>query len=296
MKPLLEPKPVLEPVLGQPYPVPAPLRNVLSFDVEDWYQGIEIPIETWDRYPPRLERGLDRILPLLEESGVRATFFILGYTADRHPDLVRRIAEAGHEIGTHGYAHEKIYDLDPERFRADLRRSLSAIESATGRHVLGHRGPFFSITRRSLWALDILAEEGLRYDASIYPGSNYRYGIPGYPEEIRILAGGLLECPVSTFSILGRRAGIGGAYLRLLPRWTTAAGIRALNRRGRPAGLYLHPWEFDPDHPRIRFRRRAMLTHYANLRTTEPKLRHLLAEFPFAPFAAVLGLESAEKA
>ncbi len=284
------PPPLPEHVLGRPYSLPSPLRNILSFDVEDWYQGIEMPMATWDRFSPRLERGIDRILELLDKSDVHATFFILGYAADRHPDLVSRIAGAGHEIGTHGYAHEKIYDLDPERFRADLRRSLDAIQSVTGRRVLGHRGPFFSITRHSLWALDILAEEGLRYDSSIYPGSNYRYGIPGYPEEIRVLSGGLLECPVSTFPLLGRRAGIGGAYLRLLPARITAAGVRSLNRRGRPAGLYLHPWEFDPDHPRVRFRRRAMLTHYANLGSTEPKLKRLLAEFSFAPFAGVLGL------
>jgi polysaccharide deacetylase family protein (PEP-CTERM system associated) len=280
-----------EPMLGRPYPLPAPLRNILSFDVEDWYQGIEMPSSTWDRYPPRLERGLDRILALLEEKGMQATFFVLGYAAARHPELVRRIAAAGHEIGSHGYAHEKIYELDPVRFRIDLRRSLDAIQSITGRRVLGHRGAFFSITRRSLWALDILESEGLRYDASIYPGSNYRYGIPGYPEEIRVLPSGLLECPVSTLFLLGRRAGIGGAYLRLLPGRATAGGIRALNRRGQPAGLYLHPWEFDPEHPRVRFRRWAMFTHYANLKSTEPKLRRLLSEFSFAPYATVLGLE-----
>jgi polysaccharide deacetylase family protein (PEP-CTERM system associated) len=277
-------------VVGRPFQVPAPDINFLSFDVEDWYQGIEMPLATWGRFSPRLERGLERILALLDQAGVRGTFFVLGYAAERHPDLVRRIAGAGHEIGTHGYAHEKIYDLDPERFRADLRRSLAAIQEATGSPVIGHRAPFFSITRRSLWALDVLAEEGLRYDASIYPGSNYRYGIPGYPDDIRLLPGGLVECPVSTFAFLGRRAGIGGAYLRLLPRAFTAGAIRAANRRGRPVGLYLHPWELDPDHPRVRFRRRAMLTHYANLVTTEPKLRRLVTEFRFAPYATALGL------
>ena len=277
-------------VLGKPYPLPTSAPNVLSFDVEDWYQGIEMPAATWDRFPARLEIGLGRILDLLARQNVRATFFVLGAVARRHPDLVKRIAGAGHEIGTHGHDHEKVYDLDPRRFREDLRRSLDALQSLTGEPVLGHRAPYFSITRRSLWALDILREEGLRYDASIYPGSNYRYGIPEYPDEVRELPNGLIECPVSMLTWVGRRWGIGGAYLRLLPRATLVAGIRRRNAAERLSGLYLHPWEFDPEHPRVGFRPLAMLTHYANLRSTEPKLRHLLGEFRFASYAEVLGL------
>jgi polysaccharide deacetylase family protein (PEP-CTERM system associated) len=280
-------------VLGTPAELSVPGATVLSFDVEDWYQGIEMPARTWDRFEPRLERGLGRILDLLGQHAVHGTFFVLGDIARRHPQLVRRIADEGHEVGTHGDRHEKVYDLDPARFRSDLRRSLDAIQSATGRPVLGHRAAFFSITRRSLWALDIVREEGLAYDASIYPGPNYRYGIPGYPDQVRRLPNGLLECPVSTFTLFGRRLGIGGAYLRILPAGTLAAALRHRLRAARPAGLYLHPWEFDPDHPRVRFRPLAMLTHYANLRTTEPKLRRLLAEFSFVPYARALGLDSA---
>ena len=275
-------------VLGQPAALPP--AAVLSFDVEDWYQGIEMPAATWSRFEPRLERGLERILALLGEHEVHATFFVLGDIARRHAALIRRIATAGHEVGTHGDLHEKVYELDPARFRADLRQSVAAIESATGQRVRGHRAPFFSITRRSLWALDILHEEGLLYDASIYPGANYRYGIPGYPDDIRRLPSGLLECPVSTFAVFGRRLGIGGAYLRLLPPATLASAIRQRLRAARPVGLYLHPWEFDPDHPRVRFRPLAMLTHYANLRSTEPKLRQLMREFRFVPYAQALGL------
>ncbi len=282
--------------LGTAAELPASEAAVLSFDVEDWYQGIEMPAHTWDRFEPRLDRGLGRILALLAESGVQATFFVLGDIARRHPALVRQIADLGHEVGTHGDDHEKIYDLDPARFRRDLRRSLSAIQSATGRPILGHRAPFFSITRRSLWALDIVHEEGLAYDASIYPGPNYRYGIPGYPDEVRRLPSGLLECPVSTFRLCGRPVGIGGAYLRILPSGTLAGAIRRRLQASRPAGLYLHPWEFDPDHPRVRFRPLAMLTHYANLRSTEPKLRRLLAEFRFVSYARALGLESDPRA
>jgi polysaccharide deacetylase family protein (PEP-CTERM system associated) len=278
-------------VLGARAELPRPPAPVLSFDVEDWYQGIEMPARTWDRFEPRLARGLERILGLCAESGVRATFFVLGDIARRHPALVRQIADLGHEVGTHGDDHEKIYNLDPERFRRDLARSLDAIQSATGRAVLGHRAPFFSITRRSLWALDTVREAGLAYDASIYPGPNYRYGIPGYPDEVRRLPNGLLECPVSTFTLFGRPVGIGGAYLRILPSGTLAGALRRRLEDSRPAGLYLHPWEFDPDHPRVRFRPLAMATHYANLRSTEPKLRRLLAEFRFVSYARALGLE-----
>jgi polysaccharide deacetylase family protein (PEP-CTERM system associated) len=265
-----------------------PLTNILTFDVEDWYHGIERPARTRHEFTPRLEQGLDVTLELLAQARVTATFFVLGAIAERYPDSVRRIAAAGHEVGTHGHEHEKIYELDPSRFRAVLRRSIAAISEVTGSDVIGHRAPFFSVTRQSLWALDILREEGIRYDASVYPGANYRYGIPGFRPDIHRLANGLIECPVSTFSLLGRRLGIGGAYLRLLPGWLTAKAIRSWNRRGAPASVYLHPWEFDPGHPRVRFRRRAMLTHYANLRSTAPKLRRLLAEFRFAPFATVL--------
>jgi len=276
--------------IGSPAELAPAKAAVLSFDVEDWYQGIEMPAETWGRFEPRLERGLERILALLGEHQVQATFFVLGDIARRHAALVRRIADLGHEVGTHGDLHAKVYDLDPPRFRADLRRSVAAIEAATGRRVRGHRAPFFSITRQSLWALDILSEEGLAYDASIYPGSNYRYGIPGYPDQIRRLPSGLLECPVSTFALLGRTLGIGGAYLRLLPPATLAGAIRQRLESSRPVGLYLHPWEFDPDHPRVRFRPLAMLTHYANLRSTEPKLKQLLGEFRFVPYTQALGL------
>jgi polysaccharide deacetylase family protein (PEP-CTERM system associated) len=267
------------------------MTNILTFDVEDWYQGIEKPASTWDRFTPRIERGVDVILESLADAGTHATFFVLGYIAERHPDVVRRIAAAGHEIGTHGHEHEKIYDLDPVRFRDDLRRSIDAIGGVTGRPVLGHRAPFFSITERSRWALDILAAEGVRYDASIYPGSNYRYGIPDYRHDIHTLPNGLIECPVSTFTLMGKQFGIGGAYLRILPGRVTARAIATLNRRGEAVGVYLHPWEFDPDHPRVRFRRRAMLTHYANLHSTAPKLRRLLAAFRFATYEQVLGLD-----
>jgi len=265
-------------------------RNIASVDLEDWYQGIEQPLTAWSTFAPRIERSTATVLEVLGAHGVRATFFALGHLAEAHRGVVRDIAAAGHELATHGFSHDKIYDMSPEHFRDELRRSIRTLEDASGQRVRGHRAAYFSITERSRWALDILVEEGIEYDASIFPGSNYRYGIPGSPPNIHRLDSGLIECPVSTFKLFGRRVGVGGAYLRILPARLTARGIRQINAGGQPAILYLHPWELDPDHPRVKFRRRAMLTHYHNLRSTRPKLDRLLSEFAFGAFDDALHL------
>src|SRR5579871_2984086 len=159
-----------------------PVVNALSFDVEDWYMGLEIGIGEWGRFEPRLAIGLNRVLALLRRKGARATFFVVGRCAELHPELIRRIAEDGHEIGSHGYSHAKVYEMTPEAFDADLARSVTLLREVTGQPVRGFRAPYFSITDRSRWALDRLARHGIAYDASIYPGPNYRYGIDGSPE------------------------------------------------------------------------------------------------------------------
>jgi polysaccharide deacetylase family protein (PEP-CTERM system associated) len=270
----------------------AAITNALTIDFEDWYQGLEIPHTEWGGFEDRIPRVGRRLLEILAEAGVRATFFVLGYVAERHPELVREIAAAGHEVGTHGYSHTFVYRLGPEQFRTELRRSVRALEDLAGRRVLGHRAPFFSITRASLWALDILGEEGLRYDSSIFPVANYRYGIPDAPRwPHRRGPGGheLLEVPVSTWRFLGRNVPVaGGAYFRLYPYLVTRSVFRAINSQGRPVVFYLHPWEIDPDHPRIRLPRRIALTHYFRLSATEGRLRQLLHDFRFAPLAEVL--------
>ncbi len=264
--------------------------NILSIDLEDWYQGIEKPASQWRGMESRIDAATDTLLSILERAGTQATFFVLGQIAEDHADLIRRIAGAGHEIGTHGHQHKKVYDMSAAEFTADLQRSIDALEAASGQVVRGHRAAFFSITQQSLWALPLIQQAGLAYDASIYPGANYRYGIPNFRRDFHRTPNGLMICPMSTFGLAGRRLGVGGAYLRILPRAVTAWGIRQINRTHQPAVLYLHPWELDPNHPRVRFRRRAMLTHYANLRSTAPKLRALLDEFTFASYAEVLGL------
>jgi polysaccharide deacetylase family protein (PEP-CTERM system associated) len=273
------------------------VTNALTIDFEDWYQGLEIPQTDWAGFEDRIVPVGHRLLALLAEAGVRATFFVLGYIAERHPDMVRAIAAAGHEVGTHGYSHTLIYNQTPEVFRAELTRAVRVLEEITGRAVVSHRAPFFSITKDSLWALDILGELGIRYDSSIFPVVNYRYGIadaPRWPYEIKSAQHTLTEFPISTWQVMGKNVPIaGGAYFRIYPYAFTRQGLRAINRQGRPFVFYLHPWELDPDHPRIRLPRRiAGLTHYFNLGATERRLRRLLRDFKFAPMQEVLDVTS----
>jgi polysaccharide deacetylase family protein (PEP-CTERM system associated) len=268
--------------------------NALTIDFEDWYQGLEIPHADWAGYEDRIEPVGHRLLNLLDETGTRATFFVLGYVAERHPAIVREIAARGHEIATHGYSHSFIYDQTPEMFRREMSRAIDHLEDTTGQKVLGHRAPFFSITRQSLWALEVLGELGIRYDSSIFPVLNYRYGIesaPRWPYKIEAGARQLTEFPISTWRLFGRNIPVaGGAYFRIYPYSFTRRAFQAINREGHPIAFYLHPWEIDPAQPRIPLPRRIALTHYFNLGATEGRLRRLLKDFNFAPMREVLGV------
>lgn len=265
--------------------------NALTIDVEEHFQvhAFESVIDraTWDQHPSRVVDNTRRLLRLLDELGVYATFFVLGWVADRHPLLVSEIVSSGHEVASHGYAHEIIYRQTPDEFAADLTRSLAAIaRGAGGSPILGYRAPSFSITEQSLWALDILRDHGLVYDSSIFPlVAHDRYGIRRASRFASKLNVGMWEFPVSTIR-LGRQNWpvAGGGYFRLYPLGITRYAIRHLNSLGHPAVIYLHPWEFDPDQPRVReapwisrFR------HYVNIDKTEARLRTLLAEFQFGP-------------
>jgi polysaccharide deacetylase family protein (PEP-CTERM system associated) len=271
-----------------------PVTNALTIDFEDWYQGLEIPYDQWDQYEDRIVAVGRRLLELLDETKTRATFFVLGYVAEQHPEIVREIAAAGHEIGTHGYSHTLIYQQTPELFRQELSRAVHGLEDLSGKKVLGHRAPFFSITQKSLWALEILSELGIRYDSSIFPVVNYRYGIadaPRWPYEIAVGENTLTEFPISTWQMWGRNVPIaGGAYFRIYPYALTRRALQSINRQGRPVTFYLHPWEIDPHHPRIPLPRRIALTHYFNLGATEGRLRRLLRDFKFAPMKEVLNV------
>jgi len=270
----------------------SPVVNALTVDFEDWYQGLEIPPEQWGGYEDRLPGSAHRTLELFAEAGARATFFVLGLAAERHPELVRAIVDAGHEVGTHGWSHTLIYKQTPEVFRAEMERSIKLLEDLTGAPVTGHRAPFFSITKRSLWALDILAEFGVRYDSSVFPVQNYRYGIehaPRWPHVMPISGGSMFEFPITTWKVLGKNVPIaGGAYFRIYPYGFSRLGIAEVNRAGHPATFYLHPWELDPEHPRIDLPRRIALTHYVNLKAMAPRLRRLLRDFRFAPMRDVI--------
>ena len=278
--------------LDRPGPPSEGRRHAFTVDVEDWHQGIPITSEQKASAEHRLERGLDRLLDALAAREVRGTFFILGPIAERYPGVVRRIAAAGHELGCHGWSHDLLYRMTPDRLRDETVRALDVIHEVAGQKVDAYRAAYFSITRQSFWALDVLAGLGIRYDSSIYPVHNWRYGIPEFdprPQRIETSAGPIFELPISVRRMFGRNLPVsGGAYFRLYPYALSRANVRAAEREGRPVVFYLHPWELDPGHPRVSFHWKARLTHYANLRSTEAKLDRLLDEFAFGPLGEVL--------
>lgn len=269
--------------------------NALTIDFEDWYQGLEIPYAQWDKFEDRIEMVGEKLLRILDDADTKATFFVLGYIAEQHPEIIKKIKAQGHEIGTHGFSHALIYTQTPEVYRGEMERAVNFLEDLTGEKVIGHRAPFFSITKDSLWALDVLGELGIRYDSSIFPVVNYRYGIadaPRFPYEIERNGFKFTEFPVSTVKVGKVTIPIsGGAYFRIYPYHLTKQFLKAVNRSGHPFTFYLHPWELDPKHPRIKVPRRiAGLTHYFNLGATERRFRKLLKDFKFAPMREVLNI------
>lgn len=264
------------------------MRNALSVDVEEWFQvgAFETVIDRadWESLAPRVVRNTERVLDLFERAGVRATFFTLGWVAERHPRLIRRIADAGHELASHGWDHKRVFTMDAASFRADLARARSAIEDASGQAVTGYRAPSFSIDARTPWAHEVLAQEGYAYSSSVAPVAHDHYGWREAPRfAFRPVEGAeLIELPVTTVELAGRRmAAGGGGFFRLLPYRFSDWAIGRVNRvDGRPAIFYFHPWEIDPEQPRVaRAPLKSRLRHYANLSAMEPKLLKLLASY-----------------
>ena len=286
-----------EPPSPGPAEGPSRVVNAMTIDVEDYFHvsvfdGV-IPRVRWDTLESRVERNTDRILALFSERGVLGTFFVLGWVAERHPGLVRRIAAAGHEIASHGYGHRLVYDQTPRAFRDDVRRAKRLLEEAAGARVAGYRAPSYSIVPRSLWALDVLIEEGYTYDASIFPIRHDRYGIPVSAREPYVIEraqGTIVEAPASTVQLGGLNLPIaGGGYFRILPYRWTRWGIARVNAHERRAVIfYLHPWELDPEQPRLPAGILSRFRHYRNLRDTESRLRQLLTDYAWGPLRDIL--------
>ena len=266
----------------------APITNAFTIDVEDYFQvsafAGQIDRNDWDALPCRVERNVDTILGILDEGKVHATWFILGWIAERYPELVRRIVAQGHELASHGYDHQRVTDLNPEQFGQDIRRAKHLLEDIGAVEVKGYRAPSFSIASANLWALDVLHEAGYRYSSSIYPVRHDHYGMPEaprfpfYPNG----EGGLLELPLTTVSIFERNwpAG-GGGYFRLLPYSMSRWSMKRVNTIDRqPCIFYFHPWEIDPQQPRQRgISLKSRFRHYVNLGSMERRIRALVTDF-----------------
>lgn len=283
---------------GEPL-VSATVRHAFSVDVEEYFHVHAfddfIDRAEWDGLESRVVESTDRVLDLLDRHGTFGTFFTLGWVAERQPDLIRRIVAAGHEMALHGYDHRSVRSLTPDEFRDDIRRSRDILEDIGGEPVVGYRAPSYSIVRETLWALDILLEEGFLYDSSIFPIRHDRYGIPDsprFPWRHENGEASLWEFPASTVRLAGTNVPfVGGGYLRLLPWSFIRWGMRRLEGgEGRPAMLYTHPWELDPEQPRVEVGTLTRWRHYGGLRKTESRIDRLLSEFRFGTVREVLGL------
>ncbi|MCM0611819.1 DUF3473 domain-containing protein [Marinobacter sediminum] len=273
------------------------VQNALTIDVEDYFQvaalAEAVKYENWSSMEYRVEANTDRILALFEKAGVKATFFTLGWVAERSPQLVKRIADEGHELASHGYSHQLIYNQTPDVFREETIRSKGILEDILGKPVTGYRAASYSITNASRWALDILAEQGFTWDSSIFPIHHDRYGMPGtprWPHRLNTDKGyELAEFPLSTLKLPGYILPIaGGGYFRLFPYWFSRFGLASLNRQGKPFVFYLHPWEIDSGQPRLNVKWFSKFRHYNNLDVCEQRLAKLLGDFSFTTMSDVL--------
>lgn len=282
--------------------------NLLTIDVEDYFHANGLQSHAgraeWTAMPGRVEYNTRRLLDLLGAHGVHATFFVLGWVAARYPALVREIHADGHELASHGWDHELVYNQTPDEFDQDVTRTKGFLEDLTGARVYGYRAPSFSIVPQSWWALDILASTGHIYDSSVYPVRRKRYGIPDARTDIHTIlepsaeGPGLLEVPPPSIRLFGRNWPVaGGGYFRFYPLWVTRAALRRMNATDeRPGVVYLHPWEIDPGQPRLPGTALNRWRHYLNLDRTESRLKRLLRDFEFMSVAQLLDLPMADRA
>lgn len=269
--------------------------HCLSFDVEEHFQvsafWSEARRQQWDRYESRVEDNTRKLVELLAQHGTKATFFVLGWVAERHPDLVKLLVGQGHEIASHGYGHELVTTQSPEQFRHDVRKAKDILEHLTGSPVLGYRAPSFSITDQSQWALTILVEEGYSYDSSMYgrfqPSENAREN--NGLVQIDTVAGRIWEISPSTLNVCGFQIPVaGGGYFRLFPYATSKTFLQRLEKQGAKLVMYLHPWEIDPEQPRMDGPWISQIRHYLNLQKTQERLSRLLTDFRFGPMKEIV--------
>jgi polysaccharide deacetylase family protein (PEP-CTERM system associated) len=275
--------------------------NAFTVDLEDWFQGLTSTnpkVDQWPSFESRVVQATELLLKILRTHRVQATFFVLGYVADRHPELVEQIQGDGHEIGVHGYFHRFIYRMTRDEFARELERSIEAIVRITGEMPLGHRAPYFSVSDDTPWVFDVLQTHNIRYDSSIFPTRNMLYGIPNAPRFPHHLKGDtLMEFPLSTIRLGGINWPMaGGFYLRALPYALVRWGISRLNRQGHPAIMYMHPWELDcgQTYNQVTFRER--ITHYHGRQGLAKKLHRLFTEFRFSSLRSLLELQDTLKA
>lgn len=280
------------------------IPNALTVDVEDYFQvsgfADRVTRKDWDKYECRVEANTDKLLSIFDDHNVRGTFFVLGWVAERYPALVKRIARAGHELASHGYWHQLVYDLNPAEFAKDIADSKDAIADACGVTVTAYRAPSFSIVEESLWALDILAENDFRIDSSIFPiGGHDRYGLANAPKEIHDIEtryGTIREFPPSAWSRGRIHIPIGGGYFRLFPLRLTLKAIQKVREHGRPAMFYTHPWEFDPEQPKLaKLKPSTRFRHYVGLKKTERRLSQMLTAHHFGTMSESMELHPHQK-
>ncbi len=265
------------------------MPNIMTIDVEDWFMNIDISM--WDFYESRIHENVNKILFILNKSHAKATFFVLGYIAEKFPELIKEIYSDGHEIATHGYSHKKVTELDPHEFEIDLSKSVKLLEALTGEKILGYRAPWFTVMDKTAWAIDLLKKAGLIYDSSIFPVKTHRYGQPDVPLYPYHISGtdikndnineNFLEFPLSAYRIpiLNKNIPVsGGFYFRIFPYIFIKYSIKEINKLGRPVIFYIHPWEFDPNQPLVN---ELEWHHYIRLRSTEKKFKKLLNDFKF---------------
>jgi polysaccharide deacetylase family protein (PEP-CTERM system associated) len=274
-----------------------PIRNALTIDVEDYFQVAAfdkiIDPNAWDSYECRVEQNVDLLLQTLDDANTRATFFTLGWVAERYPAMTKRIVSAGHELGSHGYGHQKITTLEPKAFREDLIRAKAILEDLSAGSIKGYRAPSFSIGRKNLWAFDVLRETNHIYSSSVYPVKHDHYGMPEAPRFKYTTTSGLIEIPPSSIQIRERNfPASGGGYFRLLPYKLSAAGIRRINNEDKESAIfYCHPWEFDPNQPKIKNAvALSKFRHYVNLSSNLSKFKRLLSDFSWGRMDRVFSI------